>query len=257
MIFQWWRNFRRRRILAGPFPDGWEEILRANVRQHSLLDESMRQALRDRTRILVAEKYWEGCGGFTLTEEVKVTIAGQASLLLLGWDGPCFDHLKSILVYPDTYLAPERETLPGGAVAESMSMRLGEAWYQGPVILAWNHVSRAGHRDEPGHNVVLHEFAHALDHADDVYDGTPTLETKEQYVTWRTVMTQEYRRLRRAAEHGRPTLLDTYGAENESEFFAVATECFFEQPRPMSKRHPRLYELLRDYFRQDPATWEP
>ena len=253
MIATWWRNFRRRRILAKSFPDDWEPFLHANVRQFASLSSEDQAGLRRRVQILVAEKYWEGCGGLTITDEIRVTIAGQASLLLLGWNGPCFDHLKSILVYPDTYLVPEKQTLPGGIVDESMQVRLGEAWYRGPVILAWSHVNRHDAPGEVGRNVVLHEFAHVLDHADDSYDGTPTLETKEQYVTWRKVMSHEFHRLQRDAAHGRATLLDTYGTQNESEFFAVATECFFEQPVELAELHPRLYELLRDYFRQDPA----
>jgi Mlc titration factor MtfA (ptsG expression regulator) len=184
-----------------------------------------------------------------------VTIAGQASLLLLGWTDQYFDRLKSILVYPDTYLVPQKETLPGGVVSESVGINLGEAWHQGPVILSWNNVNRSGNAAEPGQNLVLHEFAHALDHDDDASDGTPPLLDRTQYATWHEVMTAEFRRLQRSARHGLRTLLDPYGTQNPSEFFAVATEAFFEQPRELRVEHERLYNLLRDYYCQDPAEW--
>lgn len=225
------------------------------MRQYSALDERRRHRLRQCTQVLVGEKYWEGCSGLQVTDEIRVTIAAQAALLLLGWNDRYFDHLKSILVYPHTYLVPDSTHLPGGVVLESTDMRLGEAWYGGPVILSWSNVNRAGHPGQEGRNVVLHEFAHVLDQSDEFYDGTPELESAEQYDTWRDVMTAEFQTLRRAARRGRPTLLDKYGAENEAEFFAVATECFFEQPAALSRRHERLYNLLCGFYRQDPATW--
>jgi len=261
VIGRWWRNRRRKRILSRPFPESREAVLRDNVWQYARLSPAERQKLRDCTQIVEAEKYWEGCGGLTLTEEIRATIAGQASLLLLGWDGRYFDHLKSVLVYPTTYMAPNRNVLPGGVVVESMGLRLGESWHQGPVIISWENVNTAGQGEstgasQPGHNVVIHEFAHVLDQDDDVYNGTPTLQTDDAYRTWKEVMTAEFRRLNAAAGQGRPTLLDHYGAENPAEFFAVATECFFEQPGELSGQHPRLYNLLCDYYRQEPAAWD-
>ncbi|MFQ5731585.1 MAG: zinc-dependent peptidase [Planctomycetaceae bacterium] len=254
MIANWWRNRRRRRLLARPIPDGWEIILRENVRQFAHLSPRERERLLDVTRILVAEKYWEGCNGLKLTDEIRVTIAGQAGLMLLGWDGRYFDHLKSILVYPDTYLAPERDVLPGGVVSESFGVRLGEAWQQGPVILSWANVNRKDNPGEPGQNVVLHEFAHVLDNTDETFNGTPLLRSDEQYATWRDVMTAEFHHLQRDARDGRQSLLDQYGAQNEAEFFAVAAESFFEQPGALRTRHERLYRLLCDYYGRDPAS---
>lgn len=256
MIAQWWRNRRRRKILSHDCPDHWESILEANVWQFTAMPLDERGRLLDVTRILVAEKYWEGCGGLVLNDEIRVTIAGHAALLLIGWHDRYFDRLKSILVYPDTYVVPETKHLPGGIVEETTGVRLGEAWHQGPVILSWANVNRAGREQEPGRNVVLHEFAHVLDTGDDQFNGTPPLDSDDQYDTWRDVMTAEFHRLRRAARHGVPTLLDQYGTESEAEFFAVATESFFEEPGELAERHTRLYNLLRDYFGQDPARWQ-
>jgi MtfA peptidase len=238
-------------------PETWRDTLVANVRQFALLNPSGQRRLIDCTRILVAEKYWEGCGGLTLTDEIRITIAGQASLLLLGWKDNYFDRLMSILVYPDTYLVPQKNVIPGGVVTESVGINLGEAWHQGPVILSWNNVNRRDNPGEPGQNLVLHEFAHVLDHDDDSSDGTPPLRDESQYETWREVMTAEFRRLKRDARHSRWTLLDPYGTQNPAEFFAVATEAFFEQPRELRTEHEGLYNLLRDYYCQDPAEWGP
>ncbi len=255
MIAQWWRNRRRRRILSRGFPDDWETVLHANVRQYDRLPSADRQRLRDCTAIVVAEKYWEGCGGLQLTDEIRITIAAQASLLLLGWSDRYFDRLKSILVYPDTYRVPERQQLPGGVVRESFGVRLGEAWHQGPVILSWANVNRGDDPGEPGRNVVLHEFAHVLDQQDNNFDGTPALDSEEQYDTWQAVMTAEFHRLQQDVRHHQWSVIDPYGSENPAEFFAVATESFFESPVALRDEHRRLYNLLRDYYRQDPVEW--
>jgi MtfA peptidase len=256
MLLTWWRRRRRRRILARPFPEQWERWIERNFAQYRWLGDDERAKLRRCVQIFVAEKYWEGCGGLEMTDEIKVTIAAQACLLVLGFEEECFDRLLTVLVYPGDYFAKEVEQR-GGIVIEGMSWRLGEAWYGGPVILSWPHVLEGGRTPDNGTNVVFHEFAHVLDMLDQDFDGTPPLQNAEQYRTWQQVMTAEYEELVRQSERGRPTLLDEYGSTSEAEFFAVATECFFEQPRQMAARHPRLYELLGDFYRQDPAARAP
>jgi Mlc titration factor MtfA (ptsG expression regulator) len=172
---------------------------------------------------------------------------------LLGLEDTSFDRVLSILVYPQGYEAPDLDALSLGGV-EARSARLGEAHYRGPVVLAWDEVLRDGRHPSSGKNLVLHEFAHQLDMLDGVVNGTPPLRDVEQYRRWERVMTGEFKRLRSAAGAGRATLLDQYGATNEGEFFAVATECFFDQPVALAEYHPGLYEVLRDYYRQDPAA---
>ncbi|MGH9173499.1 MAG: zinc-dependent peptidase, partial [Vicinamibacterales bacterium] len=157
-------------------------------------------------------------------------------------------------VYPAEYLAPETLPMGPGVGIETVTGRLGEAWTQGPVVLSWSTILDDVHGPRRGRNVVLHEFAHVLDMSDLSANGTPPLGSDAEYRTWRAVMTAEFRRLHRDARRGR-TLLDTYGTTNEAEFFAVATECFFERPREMSRQLPQLYALLRGFFRQDPAAW--
>ncbi len=254
MIFRWLKRRRRQRLTAAPFPESWSAILRRNVPAYLLLEAPQRQALEHSVQILVAEKNWEGCGGLTIDEEIKVTIAGQASRLLLGWGGDYFDHVFSVLVYPDTFVVPQRTVTEGGLVLEGESPVEGQAWYRGPVILAWVDVLAAG--DPENGNVVLHEFAHQLDMLSGRIDGNPVLTSTQQDQRWKQVTQAEFSRLVRDCQHGKPTLLDCYGATHPAEFFAVATESFFEHPLDLLAFHPALYEVLHDYYHQDPAkTW--
>jgi Mlc titration factor MtfA (ptsG expression regulator) len=253
MIFSWLRARRRRRLVRQPFPAAWLGYLRRNVAHYDYLSEGEQAVLRDDLRIFAAEKNWEGCGGLTVTDEIKVTIAAQACLLLLGLRHNYFERVRSILVYPRAYQGPPDELGHDGLIHERGSARLGESHYRGPVVLSWADVLEEGRDPGQGQNVVYHEFAHQLDMLNGLVDGTPPLETPEQYQRWREVMTAEYRRLLAASAQGRATLLDQYGATDEAEFFAVATECFFDRPVALARRHPRLYEVLRDYYHQDPA----
>jgi Mlc titration factor MtfA (ptsG expression regulator) len=254
MMFSWLRRRRRRKLLAQPFPPAWLEYLRRNVGHYECLSEAEQAKLRDDLRVFIAEKNWEGCGGLTMTDEIKVTIAAQASLLVLGLQHHYFERVLSILVYPRAYRGPRDERGQDGLIHARGLPRLGEAHYRGPVVLSWDDVLEEGRNPSQGQNVVYHEFAHQLDMLNGVVDGTPLLETPEQYRRWREVMTEEYHKLIEASVYGRATLLDQYGTTNEAEFFAVATECFFDRPSQLARRHPRLYEILRDYYHQDPAA---
>jgi Mlc titration factor MtfA (ptsG expression regulator) len=252
MFFSWLKRRQRRRLLEQPFPPEWLGYLEANVALYRRLSPEEQGRLRDDLRVFAAEKNWEGCGGQPMTDEVKVTVAAQACLPLLNLEGhDYFARVLSILVYPHEFFDRERPD-PVGLVEEEVDL-LGEAHYRGPVVLSWEDVLFEGRHPEYGRNVVLHEFAHQLDMLDGLVDGTPPLASEPQRRRWREVMTREFDRLLKAADRGRRTLLDPYGATNEGEFFAVATECFFTEPDALQGRHPELYELLRDYYRQDPA----
>lgn len=253
MVFDWLRRRRRRKLNRQPFPATWEQHIEQNCAFYQLLDADERLRLKQRIQVVVAEKYWEGCQDLEITDEITITIAAQASLLLLGFEDHYFDRLKTILVYPERYVAKNTTHQSGGVVSESMDVRLGEAWHGGPVILSWSSVLAGGRRCDDGHNVVLHEFAHVLDMQGGGVDGTPPLQSREQYQTWHKVMTAEYQQLVRHSAGRRATLLDHYGATDEAEFFAVSTECFFEQPAAMLDKHPELYELFREFYCQDPA----
>jgi Mlc titration factor MtfA (ptsG expression regulator) len=258
MVFAWLEQRRRRKILETPFPLEWREILRLNMAHFGYLDTDEQRHLSELTQVFVAEKAWEGCNGLELTDEIRVTIAGQACLLLLGFDHDLYRNVETILVYPSTVI-PRRAEEPMFArptiVGEVMPL-IGEAHGRGPVILTWDAVRRGGIHPELGHNVVYHEFAHKLDMLDDSVDGTPPLDSREQYRAWVEVCTREYEQLRERSERGEPTLLDPYGGTDVGEFFAVATECFFDRPIELSETHPELYGVLSEFYRQDTAARE-
>jgi len=253
MLFSWLQQRRRDRLRAAPFPEAWLEILQRNVRHYGFLSEYEQHALRSDLRILIAEKFWEGCGGQTITDEVRVTIAAQACLLTLNLKHDFYPNVQSILVYPSGYRAPRRQVDALGIVTEGKDHRLGEAWRIGPVVLSWADVQAGGTNPRDGQNVVLHEFAHKLDMMDGTADGYPRLHEDEDYPRWFEAMSAEYAELVRRSERGQASVLDHYGAENAVELFAVATEAFFEKPLPLRRRHARLYAVLQEYYRQDPA----
>jgi Mlc titration factor MtfA (ptsG expression regulator) len=221
-----------------------------------MLDDAERTELRAMMQVFLEEKQWEGCGGLDLTDEIRVTIAAQACLLQLGLPHDYYRNVESILVYPTTVVPPERQTGVFERVdgpVEAIGPILGQAFAQGPVILVWDAVLRGARHPEQGHNVVYHEFAHKLDMLDGAADGTPQLADREQFDEWVGVCSREFLRLRGLADKGHKTFLDAYGATNEAEFFAVATEEFFDRPLALLKHAPDLYRVLNAYYRQDPA----
>jgi MtfA peptidase len=255
MFFSWLAERRRRRLLEAPFPAAWSDVLGRSLLHHAYLDADEQRHLRELVQVFIAEKYWEGCGGLELDDEMRVTIAGQACLLLLGLDHGLYRNVETILVYPSAVM-PKRAEEPMFAapvVVNPVVPLIGEAHHRGPVILTWDAVRR-GSRHADGHNVVYHEFAHKIDMADGAIDGVPPVATRAEYDRWVEVCTREYEELRARFEAGLPTLLDPYAGTNAGEFFAVATEHFFDQPCALADRHPELYDVLRSFYRQDPAA---
>ena len=254
MIFGWLRRRRRRKILETPFPAEWLAILDADLWQYACLPDAEQARLRDAVQVMIAEKNWEGCGGLVLADEMLVRIAGAACLLILELDPDSYDHVLSILVYPEDYVAPESTHLEGGLVREDLSNRAGEAWRGGTVVLSWANILGRGRRR--GSNVVIHEFAHQLDMLNHHVDGTPPLADGSQIPKWRKVVAAEHARLLRQVQRGGRTFLDPYGATDLAEFFAVASEHFFEKPRDFRRLLPELYTMFREYYGQDPAEWQ-
>jgi Mlc titration factor MtfA (ptsG expression regulator) len=245
---------RRERIKREPFPEGWLAHLERNVPYYQLLNEDERAELRGDVKVFLAEKTFEGCGGQEITDEVCVTIAAQACVLLLHRDTDFYPELLSVLVYPEQYFAPSTRHLADGTVVEQMESRIGEAWDRGEVVLSWDDVLYDAEHPADGDNVVFHEFAHQLDNESGPHDGTPRLPSRALYAAWGEVFTREFKQLVDDRARRRRTVLRKYGATNPAEFFAVATEAFFEKPRELLARHPEMYELLAAYYRQDPAA---
>jgi Mlc titration factor MtfA (ptsG expression regulator) len=240
---------RRRHHLGQAFPFAWERILRSNLGLFAQLTPMEQERLKNIVRVLVAEKEWTGCQGLQMTDEVRVTIAGAAAVLLLGREHDYYETVRSILVYPTTFEVPAEHADESGLVLRGKEPVLGQAWYRGPVLLAWDEVLSDCRHLSAGRNVVLHEFAHQLDFA-----GVPLAPTGTDGIRrFGDVMQAEYTALVHASEQGRATLLDEYGATNPAEFFAVATECFFGQPLELLQLHPHLYEVLHDFYNQDSA----
>jgi hypothetical protein len=253
MVFGFLKKRRREEVRAQPFPAEWLAIIERNVPMYARLSEADRDELLQRVLVFIDEKNFEGAGGLEMTDEVRVTIAAQACILLLRLDDDdYYPALKSIVVYPAAYTVPRKES-EGGIVREDDAVHLGESWGHGAVVLSWNSARRGAADPRDGKNVILHEFAHQLDQEDGAADGTPELDRLAFYAPWARVLSEHYLALRTAARTGRKTLLDQYGATNEAEFFAVASECFFERPVQLRTRHPELYDELARYYGQDPA----
>ena len=247
---------RRNRIADQPFPDEWLSIIKRNVPFYRLLSAADQKELQRHILIFIAEKLFEGCGGLPITDEIKVTIAAQACILLLHRKTDYYPGLSSILVYPQSYVARSTEHFPGGVVTESSEIRLGESWHRGSVVLSWDDVRRSVADIHDGHNVVLHEFAHQIDSTFAKGDSTPVLKSTSTFIAWARILQKEYRKLRREVSLDSVTFLDKYGAVNPAEFFAVATEYFFVKPEQLQRLHPELYEELKRFYQQDPARWE-
>lgn len=255
-MFHWIRNFRRAKARKRPFRPEWEALLRTNVAHYCMLSDTERAELNAMIQVFLMEKYWEGCGGLDLTDEIRVTIAAQACLLQLGLPHDYYRNVHSILVYPSTVIPPQRQLgmfEPGGALVPIPGPIFGQAFVQGPVILVWDAVLHGARHPEQGHNVVYHEFAHKLDMLDGAADGTPPIADRDQFVEWVVVCSSEFLRLRSLVEKGSHTFLDAYGVTNEAEFFAVATEEFFDRPLELQEQAPELFRVLSAYYRQDPA----
>jgi Mlc titration factor MtfA (ptsG expression regulator) len=256
MMFGLMKHRRRRRLQAQPFPKEWVAMIERNVPFFRRLSASDRAELLRHVQVFLAEKRFEGCDGLELTDEVRVTIAAQACLLLLHRQTDYFPRLLTILVYPSAYMADEKRPVDEHVWEEGTTTRLGETGRRlGSMVLSWDAAKSGAADPSDGKNVVFHEFAHQLDYENYAADGVPGLVTREEQLSWREVMRTEFASLRAADETGIPTLLDTYGATNPAEFFAVATEAFFERSCALRARHPNLYAELQRYFRQDPVEY--
>ena len=250
-MFSWFKNRRRSKILSQAWPEAWSLHLNRNVRLTWGMNEAETETLQTKIKMMVAEKNWEGCEGLQLTDEMKVTISAQAGLMLLGVPNFYFDNVKTILVYPKAF---RRQTANGFVMDQTH--RAGEAWQGGPIVLSWKDTLSGGRNEDDGQNLVIHEFAHALDGLDGEMGGIVMFDDSDTNQRWSKVLTKEFAALCQAKENGVRTLLDHYGATNPAEFFAVSSETFFEQPRKLSQKHGELFQLLLEYYKVDPRRWQ-
>lgn len=246
---------RRARLRAAPFPPEHAAIVARNVPLVARLSPEDRRELEGHAAVFLADKSFEGAGGLVMTDEIRVTVAAQACLLLLHRDvGAPYPELQSIVVYPRGWVTHARRG-DGQLVTEGPEARSGESWHRGLVVLSWDDARCGARDDDDGKNVILYEFAHQLDTEMDGADGAPALPERGMYAGWARVLGAEFEALVAALHRDRPTTLDPYGATNPAEFFAVVTEAFFEQPARLRAAHPALYAQLAAFYRQDPVEW--
>lgn len=254
-LSMWLPEYRLRRAIRQPFPAHFSSILEQNVAVYSKMPRALQQQLQRLIKQFLHQKKFVGCDDLQITDEIRVTIAGQACLLLLNRASRLYPALSHILVYPSAFVAPRNEIGIGGIVTHADRSMAGESWSDGRVILAWDHVKQGGMDFYEGHNVVLHEFAHQLDSEAGSTNGAPLLPTQSGYQRWAAVLSREFDLLQQAALYQSESLMDYYGATDPAEFFAVATETFFAKPGQMAEWHPALFDELRHYYRVDPREW--
>jgi Mlc titration factor MtfA (ptsG expression regulator) len=250
-----WRAWRRQRIAARPFPSAWRSVLMRRMPLYRRLPPPLQAQLRRHVTVFLAEKPFIGCQGQRITDEVRVLVAAQAALLQLNRRGDHFANLRQVLVYPGAFLVQRLHIGPGGVLQDSRHALSGESWSQGQVILSWDDVLEGAADPGDGRNVVLHEFAHQLDQATGSANGAPALPGRAARGRWKQVFQAAYDDLLRRHAAGEPTVINPYGSTDAAEFFAVATESFFEQPHALAADSPALYAELARYYHVDPRNW--
>jgi Mlc titration factor MtfA (ptsG expression regulator) len=246
---------RRQKLLDALLPDEWLQIIESKVAVYSRLSAEQQQRLIQAVKVIAAERPFVGCQGLEVSDEVKVTIAAQAALLLLGEEGYYFDRVPTIFVYPRHQLARTVHDLTHAHLVEEDVPIDGQALEQGEIRLAWNEVLYGASDPADGENVVLHEFAHHLDRLDGEMGGTPPLASHQQREQWVAVFERELDELRREQDRGSETFLHEEAAESRAELFAYSTECFFEQPHELEQWHPELFGCLLSFYKTDPREW--
>lgn len=238
---------------AEPAPAAWHDILARNVPLARGLTATDSDRLLRVARLLLDEVPFEGCGGLDLDDEIRVTIAATAALLLHRLPYPRFTKLVRVLVYPDTFVpvgAPSQHEM----LVVEPDPSLGQAWIDGIVVLSWADILNDAADHPRRGNVIIHEMSHILDAEDGRFDGTPLLDDSSQGLAWARILEQDFHRQREAVDAGMDAPLSDYAATNHSEFFAVATEAFFCEPERLRRQLPELYEQMARFFRQGAAS---
>ncbi|MGV6826714.1 MAG: M90 family metallopeptidase [bacterium] len=246
--------YRRNLLLQKALSPEQITFLEKNVPLYARAPKALRESLHGCINYFLDEKFFVGREGLVITDAIRLIVAANACLLIVNSRKRYFSEFKTIIIYPDTYVATETIYDKSLEVKQD-STRAGESWYRGPIVLSLGDVVRGSQNDTDGHNVVLHEFAHKLDEETGVMNGLPILRDGSHYKEWADVLTREYDEFLDRVDRGKNKVIDEYGAVSASEFFAVATESFFEKPDQMKKELPDLYEQLRTLFGLDPAEW--
>jgi MtfA peptidase len=250
-----WRHARRVRVRRQPFPAAWREVLRRRMPAYARLPADLQLQLKKHVQVLLAEKPFIGCAGLEVTDEMRVLIAAQASLLQLNRRAGGFPNLRQVLVYPGAFVVARETPDAAGLVRDERRVLAGESWHQGQVILSWDDVLEGAANPADGRNVVVHEFAHQLDSETGPPNGAPLLGRRERYTRWAAVLQAAFDDLNARLAQGVPSVLDPYAATNPAEFFACASEVFFERPEALAAEQPALFAELADCYRVNPLSW--
>lgn len=251
-----WPAWRLRRALRRPLAAPLLALLETSLPMYARMAPQQQAQMRTLVQQFLYQKKFVGCDGLVVSDEMRVSIAAQACLLLLERATGVYPALRTILLYPGAFLVPRREVDAAGVVTETRQDLLGESWEDGRVVLSWDHVRRGAADWTDGQNVVLHEFAHQLDSESGSTNGAPYLGSKASYRSWSQVLARDFAALRNDAMLRQESVLDHYGATSPAEFFAVATETFFEKPWQMAERHAALFAEFQRYYRVDPRQWQ-
>lgn len=253
ILFSAWRTRQRASRFSEPFPPEWRSLLRHSVPLYQRMPSELRAKLEPVVRAFLHDVEFIGCNGLVVTDDMRLTVAAQACLLVVARDPHAYASLHSVLLYPEEFVVKETDQDDDGIVHEGESVLSGQSVDTSRIVLSWPDVLDHG-TDGEVYNVVLHEFAHYLDNA---VDGmlTDTGSRREAFEAWHQVLDTEYQSLCDAVDRDEETLIDPYGAESTIEFFAVATETFFERPLDMQHLHPALYAKLASFYGLSPATW--
>jgi MtfA peptidase len=257
-----WQAWRRLRLQQQPFPAHWRKVLRRRVPLVARLPVDLQLQLKKHMQVFVAEKVFIGCAGLQVTEEMRVVVAAQACLLLLNRPlrgaSDYFAGVRQILMYPGAFVVNRSVTDAAGLQQDQRQTLAGESWSQGQVILSWQDALEGAADSRDGRNVVIHEFAHQLDQENGHAVGAPLPvfgDASHNAKRWKQVFSDAFTQLQGQAFMGEQGVLNHYGAQDPAEFFAVATESFFEQGRALRAEQPALYAELQGYYKVDPATW--
>lgn len=251
--WQWSRRRRRKQLLVSALTEHQRAVIAGQVPLSRRLPPDLRGAFEGKINAFLDQVDFVGCNGLEVTEEMRLSIAAQACLLVVNSD-TWYDHLTTVLIYPGAFKSRQARH-NGYVVTERETVRVGESWSRGPVILSWAHTQQGALDDHDGHNVVFHEFAHQLDDLSGHTDGVPDLRRDQSFAGWAHAFLPAYKAHVRAVEAGHKTVLDPYGAEGPEEFFAVAVEAFFERPEVLKQHEPAIYQQLEMFFRLDPSAW--
>lgn len=251
----WLRNWRRNRLLAkhAIAPLLWRSVLRA-LPFLAGLGEKEESRLQNMAIVFLAEKQITPLRGIALCDQDRLSIAIQACLPVLELGLDWYEGWVGVLVYPGDFRVQHAEMDADGVLHEWEDELAGESWQDGPVVLSWAALGEAGSVARGGVNVVIHEFAHKLDMRNGEADGVPPLHAGMDGSRWRAALGEAYAGFCDAVDRSKDTWLDPYAAEHPAEFFAVASEAFFEAPHELKRRYPDLYSQFVLFYRQDPAS---